>query len=57
MQILKVKPNDLNNNKSFYLMYISPLPAAYNIVCRHTTEVVQHPLAGALPVVYTEICL
>ena len=36
-------------------MFTSLLPAAYDIVGRHTTEVVQHPLAGALPVVDAEI--
>ena len=39
----------VQSEQSVYICFTSLLPAAYNIVGRHTTEVVQHPLAGALP--------
>ena len=48
---------DFCGSKSTNNMFYFCLPAAYDIVGRHTTEVVQHPLAGALPVVDAEICL
>ena len=41
--------------KASQTYFTSPLPAAYDIASWHTTEVVQHPLARARPVVDEKI--